>query len=1243
MSRSELLVEREIHGRSYGPLYETAHQLCLRHRVDGGLPQPGLFWTLKRDQDRLPILQLDRKLNETGEAGKSSLPQLKLATALLLVAAQDFEAAKHHYAALSSNTAPREVRLKALASWQSMALLEGDFQKALDLENQLGRDFPEQATVPPGLYSPQKLLGSGITGTTWLAKEIPSGRHRVIKVNPPASGDQPSFLQFCNNMLVQQMDHSAFERVLRIEPGTDGAILRVSRYRPGPSLEELVATTGPLPQPEWLGVAWSLTNGLLAAHAKGLVHKALRPGHVVLKPWGAKGTITRWRVFLHGADQLPGRTALHALLAQPELARKTALGQSAVKFANCMPPESLGKPRGPIWYGPIQDVFGMGLLSAFALTGTLHPSSLEWQAHSIDDRWKEIFEKSASWSQAPRLKNMLEFRDLLEQISGPEALAQLKAREREHSVVATAESLNEDPTDPTALAEHAEALANANRHLEAEASWTQCLEISPKHTTALTGRSFSRMHLGREKEAEIDLRLAAESQPDQAEPQALYARFLGGEQRPHDVLEFTQGAVAKHPQDLSLRVERGKAFETLGQHRKALDEFLQASRDQPSNPHLWAMIGRSHANIGAWLDSFEAWSKVLANPGSLSVEDHARFLLERAMVAENLGRISEAFADSEKAIFLDPSSMNRMVRVRLLARSGQFFQGEKEHRQVLADMAKTGTRIPALAILLWADLLNDLGRDTEGRNLVDQVLAAGELQEDGLKTVSFSPTDPGSEGAEVLAVGPGKASAPETITAQMHVTAFDIPQARFRRGMERVRQWSKSGEKSPNKRELKLALEDLRFAQKNTGPDSLPLALQSFLAMGQLYSLMEKHKQAALSFSRATNLDPSSIKALAGRSQARLEMGLKIPALEDSQKAMDLAPENKHARLIWAQCQNSLKETNTLIKALEGWQIQAPLDPDYKLLFAEVLENRGLMEQSLRVWEELLVLSPENPKALVGTARLLTILQRPEQALPFLDGPGINIPSCTASALRALNLLHLGGRQQLTQGLALLDTSDIQMEVDSELVLATRLKLLWTLGKKRQASTISKTISTLFSDKITVAKVEWLEALWTGPIDLSLIRLEKLLELDPNYTLQAAQINHWIELKLWDLALAKSSSLLKIASTESWILETRARVLACAPPEEGGNPDEAVKLARQARNSLALGSPQVDLTLAFCLAKTGSTLGQEEALEITKKVLSSIGDQYPLLLLFAQKMLPKLISRKSFIWKGPEWHRLILS
>ena len=118
MSRADLLVERETHGRAHGPLYDSAHQLCLRYRIDGGPPHAGLFWTLKRDQDRIPILQLERKLAESGEFGKSTLPHLKLTTALLLIAAQDFDAAAVHYAALSRDEAEPEIRRQALVSWR---------------------------------------------------------------------------------------------------------------------------------------------------------------------------------------------------------------------------------------------------------------------------------------------------------------------------------------------------------------------------------------------------------------------------------------------------------------------------------------------------------------------------------------------------------------------------------------------------------------------------------------------------------------------------------------------------------------------------------------------------------------------------------------------------------------------------------------------------------------------------------------------------------------------------------------------------------------------------------------------------------------------------------------------------------------------------------------------------------------------------------------------------------------------
>jgi len=72
----------------------------------------------------------------------------------------------------------------------------------------------------------------------------------------------------------------------------------------------------------------------------------------------------------------------------------------------------------------------------------------------------------------------------------------------------------------------------------------------------------------REKEGEADLKKAAFAQPDQVESLALLVRFLGGERHPEQILDLTREAVHKFPKDLSLRIERAKAFEVLGKIRK---------------------------------------------------------------------------------------------------------------------------------------------------------------------------------------------------------------------------------------------------------------------------------------------------------------------------------------------------------------------------------------------------------------------------------------------------------------------------------------------------------------------------------------------------------------------------------------------------------------------------------------------------------------------------------------------------
>lgn len=1238
MSRTDLLVERDVHGRSHVDLYDMAHQLCLRHRLDGGPPHAGLFWVLKRDQDRLPILHLDRKIQEAGEGQKNSLPHLKLCTALLLVAARDFESARKYFSLLSTDGVSPEIHQQALVGARNLALLEGDFHRAQEAEKSICKRFPGSAMAPTNQYQTEAVLGAGVTGSTWLARENQSGKQRILKFPPAGQGDQSAFLQLCNSMLAQQMDHPSLEKVIRVEPGPDGRMVRVSRYRPGSSLEQIVSAQGPLSELEWLGIAWSLTDGLLATHARGLVHKSLRPGHVLLAPWGPQGTIKRWRVLLHGADQIPSRTLLHALLAQPELEGKTELGRSAARFAATLPPESLGKPRGPQWFGPIQDVYGMGLLTAFALTGTLKPSPLEWQAHGLGDAWRELVEKAACWSQAPRLKHLLEFRDWLEKLAGPEILGQLKAREKEHGILATAESVAEDPTDLTALGEHAEALGNANRFLEAESFWNHCLDLAPLNTAALTGRSFCRMHMGKQAEAEADLRLAADAQPDQVEPTALLARLLGGDLRPKEVLELTQGAVIKHPQDLTLRAERAKAFNALGQHLEGLEELQQAVRIQPDNPHLWVMLAQTQGHLEDMNGCLESWGKALIHGAFLPKGDQARFLMERAVVFEKQGRLSDALNDTMKAVQLDSSPLVRMARVRALARAGNFLEGEREQRQLLTEMASQGKPIPGLAILLHADLLQDLGRESESKHLVDQIILANESRDGGVQTISLVP--PPQNHAELEGNEPGK---PGEITAQVEISDQEIPQARLRRGVERVRHWESSQNHAPDKRELKLVLEDLRAAQENKLADPLPLALQANLALGELKILLGKPKEAFIAFSQAARLDRRSARALVGRAQARLVLDQGRMALEDCNKALELAPGNKKTRLMWCRVLNRLQRHAEIIPKLEEWMIQAPQDLDFMPLLAEALENQGYLEGALRQWEGVLRLAPEHPLGLAGKVRTLAKLQRTIAARDFLEMSGKSLEASHREILEALVLLEEGNPGQLAKARSLMEDSTKAGKLD--VFEQIRIKLLISLaqGSKRETKSLLAQLEESSNQEWQVCWGEWLEAMAFSSAARSLTRLEKLLLQKSDFLpWQGARILHWLVLEKWKQALAESAKVVKEAQEESWALGTRALVLACAPPDLGGNPEQAVLLARQAKDRTGDHCPRCELSLAFCLARKGSKPSTSEAVQITRMVVEKGTILPPFLLSFCQELLTHLNSRKTFSWKGPEWHRLSL-
>jgi serine/threonine protein kinase len=119
----------------------------------------------------------------------------------------------------------------------------------------------------------------------------------------------------------------------------------VTAYIPGPSLDEVVRTQGPLDQPALRALGAGLAEGFQAVHAPGLVHRDLKPGSVIMAEDGP-------RIIDFGiarAADAPSMTSSVVIMG-------------TISF---MSPEQVRGER----LGPESDVFSLGSVLAFAATG----------------------------------------------------------------------------------------------------------------------------------------------------------------------------------------------------------------------------------------------------------------------------------------------------------------------------------------------------------------------------------------------------------------------------------------------------------------------------------------------------------------------------------------------------------------------------------------------------------------------------------------------------------------------------------------------------------------------------------------------------------------------------------------------------------------------------------------------------------------------------------------------------------
>jgi serine/threonine-protein kinase len=135
-------------------------------------------------------------------------------------------------------------------------------------------------------------IGEGGMGFVWRAEDTKLHRDVALKFLPDRVASNPQSLsrfQREARMLASLNDSNVaaiYEmEEAEIDTGTGSAQFLVLEYVPGVSLAERLEK-GPLPIQEALRVCCDIARGLEAAHAKGLIHRDLKPGNVHLTPEG---------------------------------------------------------------------------------------------------------------------------------------------------------------------------------------------------------------------------------------------------------------------------------------------------------------------------------------------------------------------------------------------------------------------------------------------------------------------------------------------------------------------------------------------------------------------------------------------------------------------------------------------------------------------------------------------------------------------------------------------------------------------------------------------------------------------------------------------------------------------------------------------------------------------------------------------------------------------------------------------
>jgi predicted Ser/Thr protein kinase len=142
-------------------------------------------------------------------------------------------------------------------------------------------------------YALERELGRGGMGVVFLARELSLDRMVAIKVLPPSLADDPAtrerFLREART--AAQLSHPNIVPIFRAD-AMDGLAYFAMGYVDGENLAERLASRGPLPPADAVRILREAAWALAYAHARGVVHRDVKPENIMLERGTGRVTVT---------------------------------------------------------------------------------------------------------------------------------------------------------------------------------------------------------------------------------------------------------------------------------------------------------------------------------------------------------------------------------------------------------------------------------------------------------------------------------------------------------------------------------------------------------------------------------------------------------------------------------------------------------------------------------------------------------------------------------------------------------------------------------------------------------------------------------------------------------------------------------------------------------------------------------------------------------------------------------------